>query len=73
MRLLNIWVYGDIEELYKYPHDLYPNGWELLDDDDLGVLYLKEYDVYPYNFSAHRHIGTGDAMQLAYLTSVTPM
>ena len=46
VRLVNIWAYGaDYEKLYRRPHKDYPNGWELLDDNDFGVLYLEENDV----------------------------
>ena len=52
VRLVNIWVYGKFKILYRRPHDLYPDGWKSGDDYDLGLLFLKEYDVYPYNFEA---------------------
>ena len=56
VRLVNIWVYGrEYTDLYRRPHPDYPDGVHYLDDlKELGELYLKENDVYPYNFSAPR-------------------
>ena len=55
VRLVNIWVYGiDYPKLYLRPHEDYPNGWEYGDDNEFGILFLKEYDIYPYNIDAGR-------------------
>ena len=51
VRLVNIWIYGiEYEKLYRRPHKSYPNGWKFSDDNDLGILFLKENDVYNENF-----------------------
>ena len=53
VRLVNIFIYGsEYEKLYQRQHKDYPDGWEMLDDDDFGGLYLEEYDVYKRNNSA---------------------
>ena len=53
VRLVNIWVYGcEYTKLYQRPHEKYPNGWKFSDDNDLGLLFLKENDVYPYSSSS---------------------
>lgn len=55
VRLVNIWVYGrDYPKLYLRPHEDYPDGWEYLDDNEFGILFLKEDDIYPYNLEAGR-------------------
>ncbi len=56
VRLVNIWVHGsEYENLYRRPHADFPSEEGLFDQrKDLGILYLKENDVYPYNFSAPR-------------------
>ncbi len=58
VRLVNIFVYGkEYENLYRQPHPDFPDGVHYMDElDDLGELYIKENDLYPYNFSAmHRY------------------
>ena len=53
VRLVNVFIYGiEFEKLSQRPHKNYPDGWEMLDDDDFGVLYLEEFDVYKRNNSA---------------------
>lgn len=56
VRLVNIWVYGKrYEKLYQQPHPDFPSSnSENCENSDLGVLYLKENDVYPYNFLCSR-------------------
>lgn len=55
VRLVNIWVYGnEYKKLYHRPHKDYPDSDRRFYDFDFGILYLEEYDVYPYNFEALR-------------------
>lgn len=52
VRLVNVWVYGtEHQKLYRRPHNDYPNGWKFSDHYELGILFLKENDVYMNNFS----------------------
>lgn len=52
VRLVNIFVYGKkYEDLYRRPHPDYPDGVHFMDDlDELGILYLKEDDIFPCNY-----------------------
>lgn len=56
VRLVNIWVYGSqYEALYQQPNSDFPLKIDQIDRiNNLGVLYLKENDVYPYNLTAPR-------------------
>lgn len=54
VRLVNIWVYGnEYRQLYRRPHPDYPEVFTP-GHDELGILYLEENDVYPYNLTAPR-------------------
>lgn len=54
VRLVNIWVYGaKYEKLYRQPHPDFPEvhtPWA----EQIGILFLKEDDVYRYNPEALR-------------------
>ena len=56
VRLVNIWVYGSqYEALYQQPNTDFPLKIDQIDKiHNLGVLYLKENDVYPYNLTSPR-------------------
>ena len=56
VRLVNIWVYGSqYEALYQQPNSDFPLKIDQIDKiNNLGVLYLKENDVYPYNLTSPR-------------------
>ena len=54
VRLTNIWVYGtEYKRLYRQPTEHFP---EIATPFayDIGILYLEENDVYPYNPEADR-------------------
>lgn len=49
VRLVNIWVCGrDYKELYRQPNSKFPEVHTPF-VPDMGILYLEEFDVYPYN------------------------
>lgn len=54
VRLANIWVYGsDYERLYRQPNSAFPEVHTPF-AYGIGILFLKEFDVYPYNPEARR-------------------
>lgn len=49
VRLVNIWVYGsEYKKLYRQPNNDFPEVFTPF-AHDIGILFLKEFDVYPYN------------------------
>lgn len=54
VRLTNIWVYGtEYKKLYRQPNERFPEVQTPF-AYDIGILFLKEFDVYPYNLQAGR-------------------
>lgn len=54
VRLVNIWVYGsEYKRLYRQPNEHFPEVQTSF-ISDMGILYLEENDVYPYNPEAGR-------------------
>lgn len=54
VRLVNIWVYGsEYKQCYRQPNNAFPEVQTPF-AHDIGILFLKEYDVYPYNPEAGR-------------------
>ena len=52
IRLATVFVYGlEYKKLYWRPNPAYPE-LKLSPLDDIGILYIGEFDVYPYNFEA---------------------
>lgn len=52
VRLTNIWVYGtEYKKLYRQPNLKFPEVHTPY-SPDIGILFLKENDVYPYNFES---------------------
>lgn len=55
VRLVNIWVYGsECKKLYRQPNDSTPEVVHTPFAPDIGILYLEESDIYPYNPDADR-------------------
>lgn len=52
VRLVNIWVYGtQYQKLYRQPNSHFPEVHTPY-NRDIGILFLKENDVYPYNLES---------------------